>query len=174
MTSNPKSADRDDLVVGIDPGLSGAVALLGYDRGSKFVTVFSMPCREKKSGRREVDAEALVLLFDDHLHRRKPVSFIIERVSAMPGQGVSGMFSLGDSFGVVRALAEAYRAHRVHYISPTVWKGSLGLLKKKKSDSLSLARRLYPPARPSLYRKKDEGRAEALLIAHYARATLKW
>ena len=92
----------------------------------------------------------------------------------MPGQGVSGMFSLGDSFGVVRALAEAYRAPRVQYISPAVWKKALGLLKQEKAASLALARRLYPTARPMLYRKKDEGRAEALLIAHYARATLKW
>lgn len=170
-----RAENRAEIVVGIDPGLGGAVAALAFHSGkAQFHGVWSMPCRAKKSGRREVDPEALVALFDELLSGRKPVCFLIEQVSAMPGQGVSGMFSLGDSFGVVRALADAYHSEKVKYISPLVWKKSLGLLKKDKSASLSLARRLFPAARPYLFRKKDEGRAEALLLAHYARASLKW
>lgn len=161
-----------DVVVGIDPGLSGALALLDVE--SKFMTVLSMPSRMKASGRREVDPEALLDELSPLLRHRKPLGFVIERVSAMPGQGVSGMFSLGDSFGVVRAIAESYFPAKLKYVSASVWKKSLGLTGKDKAASLSLARRLYPAARPHLYRKKDEGRAEALLLAHYGRKVLLW
>lgn len=175
-----KAEDRALVVVGIDPGISGAVAFLRYDRGSVFDYVCSMPTEEKKSGRRQVNAKELSSIIASNLQSvdgafligRDKVKVLIEQVSAMPGQGVSGMFSLGDSFGVARAVACHYGD--VSTVSPQKWKAAFGLLKRDKAASLTLARRLFRDARPHLFRKKDEGRAEAILIAQYARLHLGW
>lgn len=175
-----KASERALVVVGIDPGVSGAIAFLRYSRGAVFSSVHSMPTELKRSGRRQVAAPALAEIIasniqvqeeDDELDKNG-VKVLIEQVSAMPGQGVSGMFSLGDSFGVARAIASQYG--EVSFVSPVRWKKALGLLKQDKAASLTLARRLYREARPHLFRKTDEGRAEAILIAHYARLCLKW
>lgn len=166
-------------IIAIDPGISGAVACFERDlddRKWKLNRVFSMPVELKKSGRRQVHASMLHQLIDEFVDLSiGEIRGIVERVSAMPGQGVSGMFSLGDSFGVARALCGAMSTTGdPMLVSPVVWKKAMGLLKKKKSASLTLARRLYPAARPFLHRKKDEGRAEAILIGHYALKILKW
>jgi crossover junction endodeoxyribonuclease RuvC len=169
-----------EIAVGVDPGLGGAFALLerkgsGQPRraGWEFHSVYSMPTEEKKSGRRQVCTGQVYETLRQVLEGRE-ARFIIEQVSAMPGQGVSGMFSLGDSFGTMRAMGECFSPWPVVLCSPVKWKGALNLIKKQKSASLTLARRLYPEARPYLFRKKDEGRAEALLIAHYAAKHLEW
>jgi crossover junction endodeoxyribonuclease RuvC len=186
---------RADLVIGIDPGISGAIAALAHtDKGPKFWRVESMPIELKKSGKRQVDVDALRVIFstlwedvqkaqrdDSYMH------FLIEQVSAMPGQGVSGMFSLGDSFGCVRAMAATFG--EVSMVTPQQWKSAMGVTVDKetreregknatakmlKHMTLTMARRVYPAARPYLQRKKDEGRAEAILLAHYARKHLRF
>lgn len=171
-------ADRIPFIVSIDPGLSGAIALTHWSRGSRFVAVYSMPTEAKKSGRRQVDVLSLIEIFEESImpevQDKENVRCVIEQVSAMPGQGVSGMFSLGDSFGAIRSTAQHYSSRPISVVSPVQWKRSMGLLKKKKTASLTLARRLYPAARASLARRKDEGRAEALLIGHFARLDLGW
>jgi crossover junction endodeoxyribonuclease RuvC len=176
MLEGEGSMDRSVLVVAMDPGISGAVSATRWERRtSVFHRVASMPVEEKASGRRQIDTAGLFQLVGEMTEGDCDVRFVIERVSAMPGQGVSGMFSLGDSFGSARAIAACFSPmHPVRLESPAVWKKALGLLKKPKSASLRLARRLYPDARPFLARAKDEGRAEALLLAHYARYHLGW
>jgi hypothetical protein len=61
----------------------------------------------------------------------------------------------------------------VHAVQPQKWKAFVGLTGKDKDASLAMAARLYPSAEPLLKRKKDHGRAEALLVAHWARMNLK-
>jgi hypothetical protein len=186
-------SNRPALVIGIDPGINGAIGTLAHsEKGPVFVRVDSMPTEEKQSGRRQIDAGALRDLFAElwgisGKHHRGGMLFLIERVSAMPGQGTSGMFSLGDSFGVARAIACSFG--EVSFVAPQKWKGELGLTLSKeerdrlgknkaaqasKAAALTMARRRYKDARPFLFRKKDEGRAEAILIAHYARTHLRW
>lgn len=160
-----------DLIVGIDPGIGGAIAFLVKDGE----WVAPMPIEQKSSGRNQVDVRALYSLVETYVTSEDCVRFIIERVSAMPGQGVSSMFSFGDSFGTVRAVAEHFSTtYRPYFVTPQQWKKDLRLLGKPKEASLRLARRLYPNLKESLARKKDEGRAEALLLAHYAKDILKW
>lgn len=167
--------ERATLVIAIDPGIGGAIAAMRWWRGSQFASVHSMPVEEKKSGRRQVCTSELFQLIGDITDKDPDARFIVEQVGAMPGQGVSGMFSLGDSFGCVRALASCFSpGYPVRLEPPGVWKKAEGLIKKPKSASLRLARRLYPEARPFLARAKDEGRAEAMLLAHYARYRLGW
>lgn len=151
--------------IAIDPGIGGAIALL---IDGEFGEVVSMPVEEKKSGKRQVDVEGLIEVFNlfAPLHDDDQVLCLIESVSAMPGQGVSSMFSLGDSFGTARAVASRY-ANKLDFVSPAFWKSRMKLTKSKKY-SLTLARRKFPEARQFLSRAKDEGRAEALLLAQFA------
>jgi crossover junction endodeoxyribonuclease RuvC len=94
-------------------------------------------------------------------------SAMLERVNAMPGQGVASMFSMGDSFGVIRcALAAA--SIPTEYITPQSWKKHFHLDSNKEA-ARALAIRLYPMV--DLHLKKFIDRAEALLIATYLKDT---
>ena len=88
---------------------------------------------------------------------------IIEEAQAMPGQGTRSMFTIalgmGVWLGILGALGLAHTRVR-----PGVWKRTLGLASDKEQARLR-AMQLYPSA--DLRRKKDHGRAEALLLAHY-------
>lgn len=153
------------LFIGIDPGIRGAVAVLS-DIG-KFIDVFDMPIQTKRSGRNEVDPLALWerLCEATQPFAALPRYFVVEQVSAMPGQGVSGMFSLGDSYGCVRTVAAIHG--RCTTVTPGVWKKEMKLT-KNKDYSRTLAKKAFPNAAAFLARKKDDGRAEALLLATYA------
>lgn len=149
------------IYIGIDPGLSGAVAWLTPQ--GPFVK--DIPIVLKGSGfvKNEVDAAGLIRMLDfpGEYHA------MLERVNAMPGQGVSSMFSMGDSFGVIRcALAAASIPHE--YITPHAWKRHFNLDNNKEA-ARALAIRLYPTA--ELHLKKHIDRAEALLIATYCKHT---
>ena len=87
----------------------------------------------------------------------------VEAVHSMPRDGVRQAFSFGSSYGGVLALAQRFRAPWV-LVPPQQWKKDLGLTSDKE-DSLLMARDLWPEA--PLARKKDNGRAEALLIARW-------
>lgn len=154
-------------LLAIDPGIGGAIA---YFFNNGFVEVLDMPVRVKKSGRREVDAQALHTLVRAHAlaHAHDKFRCVIEQVSAGPGQGVSSMFSFGHSFGVVAGVAEGYA--QVAYVAASKWKAALALT-SNKAYSLTQARRLYPTAHSYLTRKKDEGRAEAILLGRFALLT---
>ena len=157
-------------VLAIDPGLTGAVALL---IDGEYGHVRDLPVQAKRSGKRELDPGTLLDLLTellDHAPDARVVG-VIEQVAAMPGQGVSSMFSLGDTYGVCRA-ALTLHAHEMVYVSPAVWKRAFGLTKVKEY-SLTLARRRFPAARDQLRRVKDHNRAEALLLAHYTALELE-
>lgn len=161
--------------IGIDPGLRGAIASLHAteEEGAfAFGAVHSMPVQRKRTGKNEVDVSALVELVEALTVEMDLSYCLVERVAAMPGQGVSSMLSLGDSFGSARAVATV-TCSRVDYANPRTWKNRLHLT-KDKNYSLTLARRYYPAARGFLTRKLDEGRAEAILLARYAALHHDW
>lgn len=159
--------------IGIDPGLSGGIAVLEEE---EFRAVYPMPVEAKASGRRQVDCYGLCEIAREVEERFFSESnralILIEKVSAMPKQGVAGMFSLGDSFGCVRMFSSMLRRARVEQVSAAAWKRTMGLIKKDKKYSLALARRRFPTARSQLALAKHEGLAEALLLAHYAHMIL--
>jgi len=151
------------LVIGIDPGISGAIAAV--TPSGKLEWVQDMPIRDAgKKARKanEIDGVALARMLRVQLVDVSEVW--IEEVSAMPGQGVSSMFGLGDSRGCIRGVCEALglSVQRVH---PRTWKKSYSL-DSDKDASRALAVRLYPGCE-ALARKKDHGRAEAILLAAY-------
>lgn len=133
-------------IIGIDPGATGAIALLGDD-----VRVWDMP-----SNPRDLYEILRELTF---------ATAMVEQAQSMPGQGVSSMFKYGVGYGqilgVLAGLAIPYMT-----VTPAVWKRKMSVTKDKEATR-ALARQLWPTA--ELSRKKDHGRAEALLIAEYAR-----
>ncbi len=146
------------VILGVDPGLTGAIAVL--DEGGGFVRVFDMP---SVSG--VVAARLLFLL----LGQEDVSAAYVEKVSAMPGNGVSGMFRFGRALGAVEGVFGAM-AMPMHWVSPGKWKRAYGLIGKDKDASRLLALERWPEAADRLKRKKDHGRAEALLIADWGRS----
>jgi crossover junction endodeoxyribonuclease RuvC len=150
------------ITIGIDPGLSGAVAVL---QDGRYIAVESMPIVSKGSGtvKNEVSPPGLLAILRERVPPVEPVAVALERVNAMPGQGVASTFSLGDSFGVARAVCAVARVEMV-YVTPVTWKKHFKLTSDKEA-SRALAVKLWPEA--PLRLKKDVDKAEALLLARW-------
>lgn len=152
--------------IGVDPGLSGAVAIL--DQAGGLVLLEDLPTVANGSGRakvtRRVDPAGLARLLLPYGDRA--ALGVLESVSARPGQGVSSVFSLGDTFGAVRAVL-ACTGVSVALVSPAEWKRHYRL-DGDKERSRARAVELFPGA--DLHRKADHNRAEALLLARFALA----
>lgn len=154
------------ITIGIDPGLSGAIGILNEGR---YVDVVDMPIVSKGSGsvKSEVDPAGLIKILRNYAPVDEYVMVVLERVNAMPGQGVSSVFSLGDSFGCARSAIAACR-FEMTYIAPTQWKKHFKLTSDKEM-SRALAIRMFPDAPLNL--KKHSDRAEALLMARWLHET---
>ena len=153
-------------VIGIDPGLDGAIALM--TRGAVLVRVEDIPSvmRGKGGGwaKRQADAAGIARLLRDMAYGiADEVLVVMERVSSMPSQGVSSVYSLGDTVGCLRGVAAAL-GYPLEYVTPAAWKRSYGIASDKE-EARTRAIDLYPAA--PLGRKKDHNRAEAILIARY-------
>jgi crossover junction endodeoxyribonuclease RuvC len=159
------------LILGIDPGLSGALCF--YDPTHKqILKIYDMPLVTKtlkwplnaKKPKSTIDAQALLALLKpmaEQLH-----CAVVERVSAAPGQGTVSMFRFGEGFGLLQGLLAALGV-RTHLVRPNVWKPAMGL-SGDKSVPLARVRDLFPKEAESLFHlKKHDGRAEATLLALY-------
>jgi crossover junction endodeoxyribonuclease RuvC len=150
------------ITIGIDPGLTGAIGVLN---NGVFVAVLDMPTVAKGSGvvKNEVDPAGLITMLREYAVAVEFTCVVLERVNAMPGQGSSSIFSLGDSFGCARSSIAACRFETV-YVAPATWKKYFKLTSDKE-QSRSLAVRMFPEAPINL--KKHSDRAEALLMARW-------
>jgi crossover junction endodeoxyribonuclease RuvC len=147
------------LTIGIDPGLSGAIAIL--DQAGELVSVTDLPViRDLKLA--WINGSELQSIILDALGGRT-AGALVERVSSMPGQGIASSFQFGVGFGSILSVLQTLRVS-IDFVTPAVWKKSYGLSKDKHA-SLHKARLLYPTA--ELHLAKHDGRAEALLIARY-------
>ena len=146
--------------MGVDPGLTGAYAIL--DGAGGLVSVEDLPViRDGRLGWIDGDALASRLL---ELRGGAHLRATVERVHAMPRNGSQAAFSQGATLGSLLATLQLVRC-RIELVAPAAWKRALGL-SSDKAASLDRARLLFPSA--PLDRKKDHGRAEALLIATWA------
>lgn len=150
------------ITIGIDPGLSGA---MGFLRDGKFFGVEDIPTTLRGSGnvKYEIDAAGMRRIMLNAKSHDADCEVLLERVNAMPGQGVSSVFSLGDSFGVCRAVVSSLNLP-LYLVPPVKWKKHFGL-DSDKEKSRALAAKLFPEAPLEL--KKHADRAEALLMARY-------
>ena len=156
--------------LGADIGTSGALALLTED--NKLLAVVDMPTMAATKNRKQVNGAELHKILLKWEKSYWPIMAYVEYQSAMPGQGVSGVMSLGLSFGIVQGVLVAHDIPVV-FIRPVVWKRLAGLPKRAEGESQAaykehsrvLAQKLYPQA--ELGYKKDHGKSEALLIARF-------
>jgi len=147
------------LYAGIDPGVSGAVGFVLAD--GSFSDVLDMPTLATTTGRRQIDFAALAAILRDHA----PAFVLVERVGSRPGEGAMGAFAFGMSYGgILGTLGALALPHDV--VQPASWKRKAGIPPgAPKAASIAQALRLLPDAASHLARKKDDGRAEALLLA---------
>jgi crossover junction endodeoxyribonuclease RuvC len=151
------------IVAGIDPGLSGAVALLDAATGA-VVDVFDMPTHALARGgknKRELDPHSLA----GALGRDRIGHAFVELVGAMPGQGVSSVFSFGKSFGITIGVL-ATLGIPMTFVAPVAWKRALQV-PAAKDGARARASQLMPAAASHWPLVKHDGRAEAALIACY-------
>lgn len=141
--------------LGVDPGKKGAIAIVTTDS----VEALDYP------GDVALAADILrgwVAIYDIQ-------SVALERVHSMPGQGVKSTFTFGETFGAWQGILAALEVPYA-LVSPQQWQRGVivpsdGATPKERS--LSVARRLYPAV--DLHRKGDHGKADALLLATYAK-----
>ena len=150
--------------IGIDPGLDGAIAF--YHPESGVIVVADMPTvaiLSNKRKKRTVDLHGLVKMLRGGA--RDNTKAVIEEVSAMPGQGVTSMFNFGWSAGVCHM---ALAALEVPYttVPAAKWKRNMRI-GKDKEGSRQRASQLFPKYTELWARKKDDGRAEAVLLAYW-------
>ena len=146
------------FVIGIDPGLSGAIALI---RDGEYAEVWDMPTMGRGSGnKQQINAAEVGKI----LRECPPCMAWIEQVGAMPGQGVSSMFNFGKAAGAALGALGALQ-FPVSEVTPVKWKREFGLIGKEKDMARTAAQQIMPSAPLSL--KKHCGRADALLIALY-------
>ena len=151
------------LRLGIDLGQTGAIAV--YD-GQHITGLIDMPTMTRLHGQgQQIDPYTLTTAILDLRAGRDAVA-IIEAVSARSGQGVSSMFRFGESVGVVLGVLGALQMP-VRWVTPGRWKKAAGIVGKDKDAARSLAIQLHPEVADMLTRKKDCGRADAILIARF-------
>ena len=148
------------LIYGIDPGKTGAWGAITHN--GKYHTCGDMLHNGMHIETKKMWGEISVS------RDGQDCEVIVESVHSMPRDGVRQAFSFGASFGAAIALAERFDCPW-HLVSPREWKKEMGLT-SDKDDSLAMARELWPNA--PLARKKDNGRAEALLLAEFWRRRL--
>ena len=157
-------------IIGIDPGLTGAIAVL---KDNKVLNIFEMPVMaEGKKNKRQLNSAHLVKLLNDNISKEEEVSVVVEQVNAMPGQGVTSMFNFGQSFGILKGICSAMRLP-MFFVRPAKWKKYYNLINSEKDASRTRAIEIYPNFSSQLSKKKDSNKADAILIASFYYETYK-
>jgi crossover junction endodeoxyribonuclease RuvC len=147
-----------DMILGCNPGASGAIALI--NAAGDLLKVADMPIVEI-AGKKRISAPELSRI----VREWQPQYALVERVGAMPKQGVSSTFNFGYSAGMLEGVLAACGVS-VDFVAPQTWKKAVHVTADKGSSRL-MAQRLWPAMSSFFSRVKDDGRAEAALIARY-------
>ena len=150
-------------IIGIDPGLSGGIAILD---DLKIFDVFDMPIMsEGKKNKNQLNSAQLVNIIKEHILTGNTF-VIVEQVSAMPGQGVTSMFNFGQTFGAIKGVCAALNLS-IFFVRPSKWKKHFDLINSSKDSSRTKAIEMYPKLSNQLAKKKDVNKSDAILIARY-------
>lgn len=146
------------ICFGIDPGKSGAMALFVLDDNKSIIRIITKP----------FDIDLYKNLICDY--KEDKMFGVLEKVGAMPGQGVTSMFNFGHNFGLIEGMLIS---NQVPYelVPPQKWKKEFSVT-KDKSTSINVCKKLFPNInlkRTDRSQKDDDGIAEAVLMAEYAR-----
>lgn len=180
-------------IIGIDPGVHGAVAVIADEPGVRYQgpvagwrAVAWPPCRVvdiptfaiKRSGRSrtEYDANGCANIVRNMMRQHGDVRIWLEDVRPRPirddkktdgpRDSLVSARSMGVSVGIWLGIAGALGL-ACELVAPVVWKRKMGLLKCNKEASRAKAIQMWPNLADQLTRKMDHNRAEALLIAAY-------
>lgn len=142
------------IYIGIDPGQMGAIGFI-----SSRPDVEDMP----------KTISSLYNLLKDQEPEAYQYFCIVEQAQPMPKQGVKGVFTYGVGYGKLLAILEILQIP-YQTIHPSIWKKEFSLIKKDKKASVKVAQQLFPGIEFYTPRGRMlDGRAEALLLAEYAR-----
>ncbi len=152
------------IYCGIDPGLQGAIAMI-YENGK--VTLIDTPIMETTKGGKSKN-DYLPGQMAEILRNHARCHVFVESVHAMPGQGATSMFRFGYGCGLWDGIIAALGIPLTK-VTPQAWKKELMAGMKDKDAARIRAQELFPACVKDLSRKKDCGRADALLIAEFGR-----
>ena len=122
------------LVIGIDPGISGAIC---FFRDEELKDVIDMPTMASgKKNKKQINGSQIYNEISSRINSYKieNINVVVEQVSAMPGQGVTSMFNFGQSFGVIKGVCAAMQLP-VYFVRPAKWKKHFDLIKSQKDSS---------------------------------------
>ena len=154
------------IIVGIDPGISGALCF--FSNGN-VIDVIDMPTMaEGKKNKKQVNGRQIFneILNIKNTFAGQNINVVVEQVSAMPGQGVTSMFNFGQSFGIIKGICSAMELP-IFYVRPAKWKKYFNLINAEKDASRTKVIEMFPKISQKLSRKKDNNKADAILIAKY-------
>ena len=151
-------------IIGIDPGLSGAIAIL---EDNKVLSIFDMPVMaEGKKNKRQLNSAQLVDIIKENIKINDDTAVVVEQVNAMPGQGVTSMFNFGQTFGAIKGVCAALKLP-IFFVRPSKWKKHFDLLNSSKDSSRTKVIEMYPSLSNQLSKKKDVNKSDAILIARF-------
>ena len=151
-------------IIGIDPGLSGAIAVL---EDNKVLNIFDIPVMsEGKKNKRQLNSALLVSLLKQNISKNEEIAVVVEQVNAMPGQGVTSMFNFGQTFGAIKGICAALGLP-IFFVRPSKWKKHFELINSSKDSSRTKAIEMYPNLSKDLAKKKDVNKSDAILIARF-------
>ena len=151
-------------IIGIDPGLSGAIAIL---ENKQVITLIDMPVMaEGKKNKRQLNSAQLVSIIKENIKNNEEVVVVVEQVNAMPGQGVTSMFNFGQTFGAIKGVCAALDLP-IFFVRPSRWKKYFELINSSKDSSRTKAIEMYPSISSHLSKKKDVNKSDAILIARF-------
>ena len=151
-------------IIGIDPGLNGAIAVL---QNNKVIQIHDIPVMtDGKKNKRQLNSAQLVKLLKDNFQDEVDTVVVVEQVNAMPGQGVTSMFNFGQTFGAIKGICAALNLP-IFFVRPAKWKKHFDLINSSKDASRTKAIEMYPSISDQLSKKKDVNKSDAILIARF-------
>ena len=160
------------LIIAIDPGITGAIC---FFEDNEIKDIIEMPnMAEGKKNKKQINGPQMFNEINERIKEKskKDIAVVVEKVSAMPGQGVTSMFNFGQSVGVIKGICSAMQLP-IFYVSPAKWKKYFNLIKSEKDASRTKAIEIFPYISEELSRKKDANKADAILIASFFFETYK-
>ena len=158
------------IIIGIDPGLSGGIAVL-KDKAIK--NLYDMPVMsEGKKNKRQLNSAQLAKIIKENIHEKEETAIVVEQVNAMPGQGVTSMFNFGQTFGAIKGISAALGLP-IFFVRPAKWKKHFELINSQKDSSRTKAIEMFPNISSILSKKKDLNKADAILIASFYENIIK-
>ena len=150
------------IYIGIDPGKNGGIAVI-REMNSKPGIIDRLVVKSYSE-------EHLIELLDYARGKMDNPRCVLEKVNAMPGQGVVSMFNFGQNFGFIQGVLKAYGIP-YELVTPQKWKKEFSVT-SDKNTSIEVCKRLFPNVNlkaTERCKKDHDGMAEALLMAEYGR-----